>query len=164
MSRGGLSTDVWYDCHAPGHQMDDRHTAIHPKLRSAESKNKGSFGWTSDDDPRARRAPTAVAKGSASAAAAAAATAAEDSASSAGVAAAKEASASSERVVVELIKFAGAWSSRPIGSSDDADVYYVRQSSMRSKSDWRALRVGCRVSFVMKRAAGRAIVSDAVIE
>ena len=70
----------------------------------------------------------------------------------------------SGRLIVELLKFHGAWISRPVGGSNDDDVYYVRQSSMRNKSEWTSLRAGCRVSFVMKRAAGRAIVSDATIE
>ena len=149
MSRGvGTGGSVWFDgygFHGPGHQMDARHThaAIHPKFRSArEDMNKGSFGCTASYDatpinPQLRRAPAAASK-------AQAASSSDSKAMHALTSAGKASSASSNRVVVELIKFAGAWSSKLVGS-DDAQVYYVRQSSMRNKSDWTSLRAGGHV-------------------
>ena len=70
----------------------------------------------------------------------------------------------SERLVVQLITYKGAWISRLVGSSDDGEVFYVRQSSMRNKSEWSKLHQGSLVSFSIKRMAGRGIVSDAVLE
>jgi hypothetical protein len=66
------------------------------------------------------------------------------------------------RLIVELISYKGAWVSREVGKAEDSEVFFIRKSSMRVKSQWAALLVGGRVSLVIKRVSGRGIVSDAV--
>ena len=68
------------------------------------------------------------------------------------------------RFVVMLIAFKGAWVSRIVGSAEDSEVFYIRKSSMRDKSQWSKLRERSHVSFTIKHVAGREIVSDAVIQ
>ena len=93
-----------------------------------------------------------------------AATAAAESAATSTAAATSAAAPTGDRIVVELIKYAGAWASRQVGSGDEGEVLFVRKSSMRDKGQWGLLRPGGRVSLTIKRAAGRGIVADAVPE
>ena len=51
-----------------------------------------------------------------------------------------------------------------MGEADGGEVLFVRKSSLRDKTQWEALREGSRVSLTIRRAAGRGIVSDAVLE
>jgi hypothetical protein len=67
------------------------------------------------------------------------------------------------RLVVHLISYKGAWVTRQVGTGDDSEVYFLRKSSMRMKSQWAALLVGSHVSLVIKRVSGRGIVSDAML-
>jgi hypothetical protein len=67
------------------------------------------------------------------------------------------------RLVVELLTYKGAWVSRQPGAGESGEIFFVRKSSMRNQSEWTSLRAGSHVSFTIKRAAGRGIVSDAVI-
>ena len=71
---------------------------------------------------------------------------------------------SSFRPVVQLIVYKGAWASRLVGSAENSEVFFIRQSSMRDKSQWSKLHEGAKVSLTMRYAAGRGIVSDAVLE
>ena len=43
-----------------------------------------------------------------------------------------------------------------------ADVLYIRKTSMRSREQWVALKIGDEVELTMKVTAGRGIVTDAV--
>ena len=178
MSRGtGTGGGVWYDgygFHGPGHASDPRHThaAIHPKFRSArEDMNKGTFGWTSTYnatpmDPSARRVQSAARSGRVAGTSATQpsirSTGGSSSSSGAGTSTSSD---SSERLLVQLIKYTGAWVSRQVGSGEEGEeVFFVRQSSMRNKGDWGKLTEGCHISIAIKRAAGRGIVTDAVLE
>eukprot|EP00966_Prymnesium_polylepis_P239548 5539987-Prymnesium_polylepis.2 len=67
------------------------------------------------------------------------------------------------RLTVELVSFKGAWCCRQVGKSSDSDVYFVRKSSMREKSQWPALKPGSYVSLTIRSVAGRGVVSDAVL-
>ena len=76
-----------------------------------------------------------------------------------------ETAAGDERVVVELVTYKGAWSARPVDGADCAGmVLFIRKSSMRDKAQWPSLKEGSRVSIALKVSAGRAIVSDAILE
>ena len=68
------------------------------------------------------------------------------------------------RTVVELLAYKGAWTSKPADGSGGDAVLFIRKSSMRDKKQWPSLQAGSRVSITMKVSAGRAIVSDAVLE
>ena len=70
----------------------------------------------------------------------------------------------SSRLVVQLIVYKGAWVSRIVDSAEDSEVFFIRKSSMRDQSQWSKLQAGKRISLTIKRAAGRGIVSDAVLE
>ena len=67
------------------------------------------------------------------------------------------------RLTVELIAFKGAWCCRQVGKAEDSEVYFVRKSSMREKSQWPALKPGSHVSLTIRSVAGRGVVSDAVL-
>ena len=68
------------------------------------------------------------------------------------------------RIVVELIEYKGAWFSQRVSSGSNKEVLFIRKSSMRDKSQWPALAAGKRVNLMIRRVAGRGIVSDAVLE
>ena len=70
----------------------------------------------------------------------------------------------SDRLLVELVKYAGAWAARQVGSGDGGETFFIRKSSLRDAGQWSSLQVGNRVSMTIKRAAGRGIVTDAVLE
>ena len=73
-------------------------------------------------------------------------------------------------MLVELVSYTGAWVSRrrdaqsKDGGEKSAAPLFIRKSSLRDKKQWADLRLGSLVSLTLKTAAGRAIVSDAVLE
>jgi len=70
--------------------------------------------------------------------------------------------AAGDRLTVELIKYAGAWSARRVDGMD-GEIFFIRKSSLRDKNEWATLREQRRLSLAIKRAAGRGIVSDAFL-
>jgi hypothetical protein len=49
-----------------------------------------------------------------------------------------------------------------VGVTADGTEYFVRTTSMRVRTEWSKLRVGDAISFCVRYAAGRGIISDVI--
>ena len=49
-----------------------------------------------------------------------------------------------------------------VGVTSDGKEYFVRTTSMRVRTEWSELRVGDAISFSVRYAAGRGIISDVI--
>ena len=49
-----------------------------------------------------------------------------------------------------------------VGVTSDGKEYFVRTTSMRVRTEWSKLRVGDAISFSVRYAAGRGIISDVI--
>jgi hypothetical protein len=51
-----------------------------------------------------------------------------------------------------------------VGVTPDGTAYFVRTTSMRVRTEWKKLQVGNAISFSVRFAAARGIISDVIVE
>ena len=68
-------------------------------------------------------------------------------------------SASSDRLAASIARVEKNYR---VGVTSDGTEYFVRTTSMRARTEWSQLQVGDAISFSVRYAAGRGIISDVI--